>query len=387
MNFSSKMARIRFIAAAASALALVSAPAIAQPAKTAEQWYKEGDDQYNLGNFTGAVEAFKKAFETENDTGKKPAYLYNIAQAYRLAKDCKNSLFFYKRFLALRGNDTVKPLKPTVKAEVEGRITELEACVKSQDDAAGRQPDTTIKPDGTKPDGTKPDITKPDGTKPDGTKPDGTKPDGTKPDGTKPDGTKPDGDPDDDDDKIVPATAAPSQLIAIRVGGGGGIPIIADTSSKFGPTAALTAGYILPITGPVSIEVGAGFSFSSISFATTGSAGDKSAQLFSAFGFGAVTKHFTPAIAVRGELGLGLQLFAGLRAGNPFTFGALDTSGALSMFVARGGIAVDYSVTPKIAIWLAPATFSFSPTSTKNFRAEVKAINRLDFLLGVRVGL
>ena len=35
--------------------------AMAQP-KTADDWYKEGETQYNLGNFDKAADAFKQGY-------------------------------------------------------------------------------------------------------------------------------------------------------------------------------------------------------------------------------------------------------------------------------------------------------------------------------------
>src|SRR6476646_874640 len=90
------------------AVLLVPAIAWAQP-KTAADWYKEGENQYNLGNFDKAVEAFKQAFTAEPN-------------------DCKNAYFFYKRFLSLKENDTAKPLDEKTRKQVEDRIAELEQC-------------------------------------------------------------------------------------------------------------------------------------------------------------------------------------------------------------------------------------------------------------------
>jgi tetratricopeptide (TPR) repeat protein len=382
MKFLVKIVGIVLLMCAVSTLVLPPSPVSAQSAKTAEQWYKDGDDQYNLGNFLGAVEAFKKAFETETDGAKKPTYLYNIAQAYRLAKDCKNSLFFYKRFKALRENDTVKPLKPAVRAELDGRIAELEVCVKTQDDAASKQPDGTLRPDSGRPEVTKPDPTKPPSPKLGATDvkvdPAATT---TVPSATTPgDG---EAEQDGEDGGTVPETMGPTQHAVIRAGGGGGLPFIAGTSSKQGVTLGLTGGYLLPLAAPVDIEVGAGVAFCTIKFPT--SAGERDAKLFSGFAFAAVSKHLVAGLSARAELGLGIQLFSGLRAGNPFTLGSQDTSGALSMFVARASASVDYAVSSNISLWLSPATFSYSPTSKDIFRPQV--ISRLDFLAGVRVGL
>src|SRR5256885_9625527 len=107
---------------------LLPALAWAQP-KTADDWYKEGADQFNLGEYGKAVDAFKQGFTLEGDETKKPAYLYNVAQSYRLAKDCKNALFFYKRYLALKDANPSKPLTPAQRKDVNDKISELEVCV------------------------------------------------------------------------------------------------------------------------------------------------------------------------------------------------------------------------------------------------------------------
>ena len=74
----------------------------AQPQKTPDQYFQDGETQYNLGNFSAAIEAFKQGFAAEPDPSKKAAYLHNIAQSYRQAKDCSQAQFFYKRYLALK---------------------------------------------------------------------------------------------------------------------------------------------------------------------------------------------------------------------------------------------------------------------------------------------
>src|SRR5882762_11185944 len=105
----------------------VSVLALAEP-RTPEEWYKEGETQYNLGNFDRAADAFKQGFALEPVDSKKPAYLYNVAQAYRQANKCKDAAFFYKRYLALKDQDTAKPLSADKRTEIEQRIGELEDC-------------------------------------------------------------------------------------------------------------------------------------------------------------------------------------------------------------------------------------------------------------------
>ena len=77
------------------------------------------------GEFEKAAEAFKSGFAAESDDAKKPAYLYNVAQAYRQGNKCKDAAFFYKRYLSLKDQDTVKPLKPEKRAEIEQRMAQL----------------------------------------------------------------------------------------------------------------------------------------------------------------------------------------------------------------------------------------------------------------------
>ena len=158
--------------------ALLGTAAAQPPPKTADEFYKQGEKQYNLGEFAKAIESFKSAYGLES----KPGYLYNIAQSYRQLSDCKNALFFYKRFLSLKANDTAKPLNPALKAEIEGRIPELEACARDADAIKNRPPDQ-IRPDGD--DTGKTGTGGTGGTGKTGTG--GTGPGGTGPGGTGPD--------------------------------------------------------------------------------------------------------------------------------------------------------------------------------------------------------
>src|ERR1700733_8899672 len=124
---------------------LIPMLALAQP-KSADDWYKEGETEYNLGNFDKAADAFKQGFSVENNESKKPAYLYNVAQAYRQGNKCKDAAFFYKRYLSLKDQDTVKPLKAETRSEIEQRINELEECAKNQEAIAKKPPDDTMHP-------------------------------------------------------------------------------------------------------------------------------------------------------------------------------------------------------------------------------------------------
>src|ERR1041384_2306924 len=129
------------------AILLVPALVWAEP-KSADDWYKEGENQYNLGNFDKAVEAFKQGFSLETNESKKAAYLFNVAQSYRQANDCKNAQFFYKRFLSLKDSDTAKPLSAKTRKDVEERINELEACVQQATSISKKPPNNNLRPEG-----------------------------------------------------------------------------------------------------------------------------------------------------------------------------------------------------------------------------------------------
>jgi tetratricopeptide (TPR) repeat protein len=101
----------------------------------ARRHYEEGNTFYSLGDFQHAAEEYKAAYKAKQD----PAFLYNIAQAYRLANDAPNALFFYRSFLRNM------PTAPN-RREVEDRITKLEAQLAQRDAIAKQPPNSTIPP-------------------------------------------------------------------------------------------------------------------------------------------------------------------------------------------------------------------------------------------------
>ncbi len=349
--------------------ALVAWPmlALAEP-RTADEWYKEGENQYNLGDFDQAADAFKKGFELETIESKKPAYLYNVAQAYRQGNKCRDAVFFYKRFLSLRDTDTAKPLKPEKRAEIEQLITGLEDCVKKQDDMKSRPPDTTAKPDG------------------DDHKVDTTKPDGTKPDGTKRVATGGDGDGEDGEDgggvRKGTTVGGPPKLLSARVLigiskvglGGPTVPLQYD--------ATVIAGYPVTINDKIRLDVGAAFTFTPVPYDNAVSGGKDNASFVQALVDVAGTYTVAPKIGIRVDLGAGLLLFNGINAGNPFTMDEAGTTGSLAMFAVRAGISADYEITPNLIFTVAPIAFSYSPAKS-GLSSDISSITRFDVMAGV----
>jgi hypothetical protein len=332
---------------------------------TAEGWYEEGGTQYTLGNFDKAVEAFKNGFELETDDTKKPAYLYNIAQAYRQANDCKNSVFFYKRFLALKANEVAKPLAPERRAEVDGWIRDGEACMKQQDALRTKLPDATMKPG----DEAKKPVVQPPPPHP------------VKPVVVARAGGEDEGGGDEDGGAVHALSPDTPRLVSVRFVAGGTHVSAGDLSFPLQATAALVGGYPISINDKLIIEPGLGFTFTPAPYDAMGGA-STTGKMFGVFANGGARYEVAPKIGVRGDLGLGLLVFSGLEAGNPFTENGAGTSGALSMFHLRAAVSADYLITPNLAATVTPFAFGYSPAKA-GFRDGISSITSIDFMVGV----
>jgi hypothetical protein len=356
--------KLRHALTATSALLLVARLASANPPPTtADGWYDEGQTQYTLGNFDKAVDAFKSGFELETVESKKPAYLYNIAQAYRQAGDCKNSVFFYKRFLALKASDQTKPLSPERKAEVDGWVHDGEECLKKQDALRTKAPDGTMKPD----DGKKPVVA--------------TVTPAPKKVAVV---TRRDVDHHDDNGGELHGGVTSSQpsLISVRLLGGGTKVSAGDLKFPVEASGALIAGYPIPINDKLLVEAGVGFTFTPAPFDNSMSGGSETGKMFGVFANGGVRYEVAPNIGVRGDLGVGVLAFSGLDQGNPFTANGAGTTGALGMFHVRIGVSADYLITPNLSATLTPFAFGYSPAKS-GLRDDIGSITSIDFLVGL----
>jgi tetratricopeptide (TPR) repeat protein len=101
---------------------LVALPALADdpPALVARQHYQRGTALFNLGEWDEAAAEYKEAYKALPE----PVFLYNIAQAYRLAGDLPKAAFFYNSY-AHNAKD------PATKKEAELRAKKLEAMIAS----------------------------------------------------------------------------------------------------------------------------------------------------------------------------------------------------------------------------------------------------------------
>jgi tetratricopeptide (TPR) repeat protein len=101
---------------------LASSVAIAQPEKIkAEAAARDGQQRYQAGEYQLAAERFELAYELDPD----PAYLFNLAQAYRLGNQCAKSAAAYRKLLGIVSSG------PNV-AKVEQYVQQMDACAKTQ---------------------------------------------------------------------------------------------------------------------------------------------------------------------------------------------------------------------------------------------------------------
>ncbi len=122
------------IALAAACLLLAqTAPAQAGPAELAKarKAFKEGEVQYRLGNFAGALSRYQEALKW----AARPSILFNMAQCYRVMKNPDKALFYYRLYLDdWRKQNPQNPRPHNVK-EVELRISDLRAQIKTKEAA------------------------------------------------------------------------------------------------------------------------------------------------------------------------------------------------------------------------------------------------------------
>jgi tetratricopeptide (TPR) repeat protein len=138
-NAWSKGVNVRSVVFAFVAVLVSAHAALAQqPSPTeseARRHYEEGTKAFALGEFNRAVGEYRAAYNAKPD----PAFLYNIAQAYRLAGDLQQALFFYRSFLSQL------PASPN-RDEVERRIEDLSEQLQRQKVLSTSPPNNPVAP-------------------------------------------------------------------------------------------------------------------------------------------------------------------------------------------------------------------------------------------------
>jgi len=347
---------------------LVPMLAVAQP-KSPDDWYKEGETQYNLGNFDKAADAFKQGFALETVESKKSAYLYNVAQAYRQGGKCRDALFFYKRYLALKDADTAKPLSAEKREQTERLITEQEECVKKLDSNASTPPGNTMPPEGNG----SATTTTTAGTG-----------HGSATTVVAQSGNSDEGSDAGEEEPSTPTVMTPPKMLNLRFDGGAGkISAGSALNIPIQASFAVVAGYPVLVQDKLEIDAGIAASFTPLPYTNTMTMAKSNATFITALADAGATYFVAPRIGLRADVGVGMLVFSGIsEAGNPFTDMGAPTSGALTMLAVRAAVSGDYLITNNVFATLTPLAFTYSPAKS-GLRDDIKSITRLDFMVGV----
>ncbi len=377
----------------------------------AKRHYERGTRAYNLGRFDRAVRHFEQAYEAH----PAPVFLFNIAQAHRLAGHCDKATFFYRRYLSADPDTRAR-------AEIEDHLAELAPCAEERardaDAAAGdattargRAPHTTaaerttaersgarggapenrVTPGprgaadsaptaagasgGAAPGPSSGGAPAPNGAS--GAAP-GSNTSVSPP--SPPRGPSTDGDPH--------ATASTSiraprdAVVEARFEGGAAFLLLGDLDVPVQGAASVTAGHPIRFDR-FAITVGAFADLTSVPYegASSGTA------LLFAFGLGADARYFlVDRVALRAGAGLGVLLLSGLDAGNPITRGGNPTDGALSMFAMRGQLGVDVFLNDHVALAFTPLSVGFSPRRD-DLADAVQRVLRVELVGGLAIFL
>lgn len=117
------------VALVAGVLVSLIAPARADNKDDAKAAFAEGQQRYAAGEYLVAADKFETAYALDPD----PAYLFNVAQAYRFGNACAKAAAAYHKFLAAVPN-------PPNKAKVDGFVEQAEDCASKQAAAEHPQP-------------------------------------------------------------------------------------------------------------------------------------------------------------------------------------------------------------------------------------------------------
>jgi|GEM_PF-2240585 len=119
-----------------SLLTSVARPAFADERSVAREHYQKGTKEFDLGLYEDAITDLMAAYKAVAD----PAFLYNIAQAHRLAGHSVEALRFYRVFLT-------KVPRASNRDDVELKMAELQKAIEQQKKTQTQlPPDQVLKP-------------------------------------------------------------------------------------------------------------------------------------------------------------------------------------------------------------------------------------------------
>lgn len=343
---------------AATAVLVCPRPAQAQPAPDDQSElgviYRKGKTAYDLGNFEEAIKYFKQAYALQ----PHEAHLYNIAQAYRQAGDCRNALFFYKRYVSVGGE------KARHYEVVQRRIKELTSSCKVIDDMKNQPPLDSMEPGrGENANG--------DGT---GTETSADAGGAGTTTASRQSGVS---------DSVLEEEREASVLsVALELG-----PAILDMGgldfSGVQLSGSASVGYPLRF-GKVGLTLGGLVTYTRVPWVNERPAVDvEGVSHFIGLLANVGTRYWVlDKLAARLELGAGMLLLSGLDQNNVFIPEGTMATSTLGMFSARASVGADYALSENLVLTISPFIVSYSPPDS-GLRAEIDQLLRFDFMLGL----
>jgi hypothetical protein len=352
---------MRLLSIAIAALWLGQASALAQPSPqavtAAQEMFAKATTAYNLGRFEEAVTLFSKAYEA----WPQPEFLYNIAQAHRLAKNCKQALHFYKRFVSIMDQNTAAPLSQKKRDEIDKFISELTECVAKTESSASVQPDTLVKPQPAPA-----EVTSGAGGA-------AAQPSTAGRGGPRVAALDVRRDAGDETDRTVPVATPGVAVVSVA----GGIALLGagDLGIPMQPVVRLTAGYPIHVD-PVTIALGGALSYTPLPYTVMGE--QKLGAMVGVRAAAVASYPVTPKLSLHGELGLGIVSLSGLGAGNPIS--ADRSAKTFTLPSVALGVALDYELARGITATLSPLSVSLSRGADGMYASSLREV---DFVVGL----
>lgn len=319
--------------------------------------YRKGRTAYDLGNFEEAIEYFKRAYALQ----PHESHLYNIAQAYRQAGDCRNALFFYKRYVSVGGE------KARHFQVVQRRIEELSASCQAADEPGEPAQGASMSGDGGS------ETTGSDGEAA-GSGGETAMSNGETAASAGAEGGAVTG--------SVGANAARDPVLAASLELGAAV-LDAGALDVSGAQFSLGVGAGYPLAfGKLGVTLGGMFTYTPVSWANDRVGASGTSSLIGVIGNVGVRYAVAERLALRLELGAGVLLLSGLSQGSVFLPDDMMATSALSMFNVRAGIGAEYMLTDNLVLSASPLVFSYSPPKD-GLRAEIDKLARFDFIAGL----
>jgi len=321
----------------------LSARAEAQPSgdkAKAKALYDKGDKQYNLGRFKEAIDLFTQAYEAYDD----PDLLFNIAQAYRQDGNCSKSIFFYKRFLALKPNTPHR-------AEAEKFIAQQQpGCVEQPEpkEQPKEQPKETVE---TRPDTTVTEVKQP-----------------------------PEETVEEVEDGEEEVTVQHPRIVSLRAAGGASYLSAGGDLSKL--LIGIAAGVAYPLhVDQVGIEPGALVTYTPVPWESTDGGASGTIGLIGLLANVGGTYPLGSGFGLRGDVGAGILILSGVsKTGNPFLEMGDTADGALSRAHLRLAAGLELAVAPGFILSAQPV-ISYSPKGS-DLNSDISSITRFEVLVG-----